>query len=79
MGTNSTIDIMLNEARVSEQTWHIDIQNFWIHEREHTKDFTPEHIPSVENVADIFTKPPANPSHKQLISMLRLTTHTNTC
>jgi hypothetical protein len=42
------------------------------------KDFIPEHVPSEENIADIFTKPLTNPEHQYLIKLLGMTTHTNT-
>jgi len=78
MDANPAIDIMLNEARVSGRTRHINIRNFWIRERTRAKDFVPEHVSSEENIADIFTKPLPNPEHHKLLKLLGLTIRTDT-
>jgi hypothetical protein len=51
---------------------HIDIWYHYIRERVADGDIKVTHIPSSENIADIFTKPLPHVVHERMVSLLRL-------
>ena len=54
------------------QAKHIDIRHHYIRERIQDGDIEVSHIPSVENIADICTKPLSRTSHNYLVTLMNI-------
>jgi hypothetical protein len=63
------LDLATN-ARFSQKTKHIDIRYHFIRDHINTKDIELKHIPTIEMIADILTKPLARPAFELLRSKL---------
>ena len=53
----STIALIKNGRSSSERTRHISIRYFWIKDRIDQGEVVVEHLPTLDMVADILTKP----------------------
>jgi len=56
----------------SGRSKHIEARYFFIRELVQAGKLRAKHIPGVDNVADIFTKPLSHEDHMRLVSMLGL-------
>jgi hypothetical protein len=56
--------------QISNRTKHIKIQYHWIRGAVRDQTITTRHVPSVENVADIFTKVLFRPDFEKFRAML---------
>ena len=57
-------------ARFSQKTKYINIRHHFIRDHINTKDIKLKHIPTMEMIADILTKPLARPAFELLCSKL---------
>ena len=58
----SAIDLIKN-ARISDKSKHIDVKHHAVREAYHAGIFELDHVPSVDNLADILTKSLPKPAH----------------
>ena len=65
------LDLATN-TRFSQKTKHIDIRHYFIRDHINTKDIELKHIPTMEMIADILTKPLARPAFELLRSKLSI-------
>ena len=65
------LDLAMN-ARFSQKTKHIDIKHYFIRDHINPKDIELKHIPTIEMIANILTKPLARPAFELLRSKLSI-------
>ena len=70
------LDLATN-IRFSQKTKYIDIRYHFIRDYINTKDIELKHIPTIEMIADILTKPLARPAFKLLCLKLSIISLTN--
>lgn len=66
----SAISIIENPEVVSKRNKHFRLASYWLREECEARTFEIDHVPSAENVADIFTKALSADQHWKLAGML---------
>jgi hypothetical protein len=70
INNTSSIRMIENPDQVTNRTKHINIAYHWICEEVQKQTILPEHVPSDNNLSDIFTKGFHASCHKELIHAL---------
>lgn len=70
---NSSAISLAQSTKGHSRAKHIDIRHHYIRERIQDGHIEVCHIPSTENIADLFTKPLTRVVHEYLVELLRLT------
>lgn len=71
-GDNESAIALTKNTKNHARAKHIAIKEHYIRERVKEGDISIEHIPTEENMADIFTKPLPRPAHDKFCKMLGL-------
>jgi hypothetical protein len=71
-GDNSSANVLAKNMKHNSRVKHINICHHYVRERVEEGDIVIEHVPSVDNPADLFTKPLTRAIHHGHCLALRL-------
>lgn len=73
MVDNAAAQIFIEDTKANSRLKHIDVRQDWVQDMRNRDIVIPEHIPSNDNLADVFTKPLPKPLFKKHVQNMLTT------